>query len=896
MTAADSGLFSTLNTPTARLMRVVEPPEVTDLDPGDMVICADEWGVEDFAAEAAEKGVHVRVGRYRQEVESVLSVGRRRGLRTEYTPSARAHQSPPGDLFDPNAVQVSTDAFAKTWDALSAPLDSSPCYEDAHQHLPADWVRFLPFPTLNPAQVQALPAIMSGRQVVIVAPTGAGKTAVGMIAALREIKADRPRKVAWLVPQRSLTAELDRELDVWRRQGLKVVALSGETATDTRLAQQADLWVATTEKFEALCRSTSMRQAIAQIGTLVVDEVHLLGEPSRGPMLETLLARIRGADSPVRLVGLSATAANADQVAEWLGADLVQIAWRATRQTTQVLTIPSGDRQSEGRSRNQVCAEIAREVTADGGSVLVFCGTKANVRSAALAVASSRGASVTGVDPDDVDGVHEVCADAGVVLHYSDWPHKRDSERLFRQRSVDVLVATSTLAAGVNTPARAVIVRDTTIGPMPMEVSMVQQMFGRAGRAGQEAEGWSYLVTTADETARWRQRLGDGYTIRSGILNGIADHLLAEIVQGHVRTLREAERWWVSTLAYHQGSHSTAPLHAARTFLDTWHFIDAKESQAGDQDLTVTPLGSMTSKMMVGVSDAANLVARLTRTATPRHHQVAEETLVDILVSEVAALSSGADAPADQAPAVARLLAARGDVTLLGQTAPARSQGLSRERVDGGQVCRAGLLLVLRSPRALASRSRQVVGINRSLLGTALYDSPRYLAWLARLGPLNVVPAWACVAAADMAQRVTWHKTGAPLGAGRVLALCERLAGPTQAQRLVPDLYREAVQAGATRPEDWPLTSPTAGSGIDPSHWSAALGAHLTLRVDQQGGIVASPSATVLAEAPGASGPFTWQRVSLSHGKGSARGLVAAFGGGDSLGSGWLDKFSRMRL
>lgn len=893
MTARDgSGLFASLATPTSRLYRIADPPDDADgFEAGDMVICDDGWGAAEFAALAAERGVQVRTGPLRYEQEAVIRPRARRGVRLSYPPMIDpGRHALPGDVFDPVAVQASEDSFARTWDALSTALDQTR-YEPAGDHLPADWVPFLPFPTLNPAQMQALPTLLSDRPALLVAPTGAGKTAMGMIAALREIKSAQPRKAAWLVPQRSLTAELDRELETWRRQGLKVVALSGESATDTRLVREADLWVATTEKFEALCRASSMREAVAEIGTLVVDEVHLLGEPTRGPLLETLLARIRGVDSPVRMVGLSATAANADQVAEWLGADLVQIAWRPTRQTQQVLTLPPGDRQSEGRSRNHVTAEIVRDVTADGGSTLVFCGAKANVRSTALALAASRGVRVTEVSPDDLDEVHRVCAEAGVALHYSDWPHKAEAERLFRNRDIDVLVATSTLAAGVNTPARVVIVRDTSIGPTPMEVSMVQQMFGRAGRAGQEVEGWSFLLATPDETIAWRRRLSDGYTIHSGIQAGIADHLLGEIVQGHVTTLREAEAWWVRTLAHHQGSHSLTALHAARDYLATWRFLEVTEAAQADQDLKPTPLGSLTSKMMVGVKDAADLIAALTRLPAPRHHQPAEEALIETLVTRVSALSSAPDAPADQAPAVSRIVAARGDMTMLGRTPPPRSPGLGRVRVSGEEVCKAALLLVARSPRVFVAYARQVAGVNRSLFTTALYEAPRYLAWLAALGPLGVVPAWTCVVAADLGRRVAWHRTGAPLGAGRLLALCEKMTGPVDAPRLVPDLFTAAVRAGATRPETWPLAGPPDGMRLDSTRYSSALADRLTLRMEGAS-ISATPGAAVFAANGG-----SWRRVSMSNGKGTATGLVAAFGGkGDALGTGWLENFSRMHL
>jgi helicase len=118
------------------------------------------------------------------------------------------------------------------------------------------------------------------------------------LLALRAV-VQRGRKAAWLVPQRSLTDELDRELAGWRRRGLRVERLSGEYAVDIERIRRADLWVTTTEKFEALCRMAALREPLAEVGTLVVDEIHMLGDAERGPVLETLLARIR--DSGLRM-------------------------------------------------------------------------------------------------------------------------------------------------------------------------------------------------------------------------------------------------------------------------------------------------------------------------------------------------------------------------------------------------------------------------------------------------------------------------------------------------------------------------------------------------------------------------------------------------------------------
>src|SRR5229473_4882537 len=380
------------------------------------------------------------------------------------------------------AAEAARDAFDLVWQAHTGGGQVAAACAAA-DHVPAEWLSYLPFPELNPAQVEAAPQVAAGAgHVLVVAPTGAGKTVIGMMAALRAVLTER-RKAAWLVPQRSLTDELDRELEAWRRAGIRVERLSGEYAIDAQRLRVAVMWVATTEKFESICRTVSMRQALADVGCLVVDEIHLLGDPTRGPVLEALLARVRGTDSPLHIVGLSATVANAAQIAEWLGARLVRIGWRPSRLTWQLPMITaSSDRAATDAARIRVATAITRMIAADDGSVLVFCGSKRGVRTTALAIAADRGADVRSVDLDDLDRVHKVCAAAGIGLHYKDWAHKREAERAFRERRLDVLVATTTVAAGVNLPARAVIMRDTKVGLDEVNVAVVQQMFGRAGR------------------------------------------------------------------------------------------------------------------------------------------------------------------------------------------------------------------------------------------------------------------------------------------------------------------------------------------------------------------------------------------------------------------------------
>lgn len=877
--ASEATTFSELHTPKARLIRCTEPPEIGTLNPGDMVICEEGWGISEFVAQCAAKGVHVRTGRFRYETEKVIHRRTRSGVQADYPEVLidAAHIGPPGEFATPDVVEASTAAFAVTWDALTAEIAQAE-YEEASAHIPEDLAACLPYPTVNLAQAQAAPYIMGDQPVMVVAPTGAGKTVIGMMAASKEIK-HNGRKAAWLVPQRTLTAELDRDLQKWRDMGIKVVSLSGEATTDAQKTKDADLWVATTEKFEALCRASSMKEAIAEIGTVIVDEIHLLGEPSRGPVLESLLARIRHEASGARLVGLSATAANADQVAEWLNADLVEITWRPTRLTNQLLTLPITDSRAEDdHVRNEAVTSLVQETSERDGSTLVFCGSKHNVRSTALAIAAARGVrGAHSAQPGDIETVAELCASAGVGLHYSDWPHKKEAERQFRERETDVLVATSTLAAGVNTPARVVVVRDTSIGPQPMEVSMIQQMFGRAGRAGKESEGWSFLLTGANELGRWRQRLAAGYTINSGILDSVADHLLGEVVQGNVRSQEQAERWWESTLAYHQGEQNLGPINEARDFLTRWRFLETEETKDGLM-WSATRLGAVTSKMMVNVKDAASLLAAVSRAPMPNGAFAAETALFEMLVHGVYAFENAQDAPGgDQARRLREVLIAEGIQSRIGE-----QTSNNRDKVPGREVVRAGLMLLARSPQVFASQARTVAGVSRALFNPAVYDSPRYLAWLAALGPLGAIPSWVSVVSADLGQRVTHHRLRPRRGDGRFLYAATKLSlsGPS-----VGKLWEEARMIGGHSPARW-LKQTTLGGK------RASTLASAVVAISNEDGVHRASRGVALF-APQQGQPY-WTRVPAA--KGSPAHVVAAFGAhGDWAGTGWLEEFSLAR-
>nr|WP_227457247.1 DEAD/DEAH box helicase [Micromonospora purpureochromogenes] len=867
------------------------------------VILPDSSGTVTLQERLRASGVLFRAVRYWVEDEAVTT-----NARLELSATVR----PCGlvDRFSAEATSLAgldaaaaRDAFELVWQA-NDPLPPGPAvYVPAGQLLPAEWVPLLSHATLNPAQAEVVPHLLKyDRHVLVVAPTGAGKTTIGMVAALQTVRGQR-RKAAWLVPQRSLTDELDAELQRWREAGLRVERLSGEYAVDVQRVRDADVWVATTEKFEALCRAGSVRHALAEVGCLVVDEIHLLGDTMRGPVLEALLARVRGEASTARIVGLSATVANADEIAEWLGAQMVRVAWRPTRLTWQLPMIAAtSDWKAATAARARLAAALTRQVTDDGGSVLVFCGSKHNVRATALAIAGARGARVDRIDPADLERVHAACDEVGIGLHYKDWPHKHDAERRFRARELDVLVATTTVAAGVNLPARAVVVRDTQVGLDPISVATVQQMFGRAGRVGAgETEGYAYLICDETERPAWQQRLVAGYTVTSQILSTLPDHLLAEAVQGRVSTLREAEAWWEQTLAHHQGDRDTKVITDAVDFLSAGGYLTTHAHPSSDTDITPTELGILTARLMVPTFTGVELRADLAELPVPAGPDQAEDLLLDLLAVTIPEL---AEAPLAEElrPTVARVLQAGGRLDQLGTTRTYTRGGLgSQAPFVPGDLAKAALKLCIRSPAAMRRPGRAVAGIPSAAMYPIWELAPRYLGWLAGQGYLTAVHPWIAVVAADLSRRIRWRTAAPPRGAGRLLWMCEQMATPLHAPTGTPTLFATATARGITSP-DWTTTARPSGCRLEPADYTTLLRDRTTgTTIDPQPDsvkITAPPGALVVTWTGSSTSAYraTGDLTELPYPDGDpeqARGLAVFTRRGDSIATGWLDTYQR---
>ncbi|MEU2258237.1 DEAD/DEAH box helicase [Nocardia xishanensis] len=798
------------------------------------------------------------------------------------------------------AAQTARDAFELMWQNHSTVEGLLTESLPIERVVPAAWVRYLPHPMVNPAQAEAIPHIISSDEhLIVVAPTGAGKTVMGMVAALRTVL-EQGKKAAWLVPQRSLTDELNEELDSWRQRGLRVERLSGEYRIDAQRIRDADLWVTTTEKFESICRTASLREALAEVGCLIVDEIHLLGDRTRGPFLEAILARVRGAGSRMRIIGLSATVANADELAGWLHARTVRVAWRPTQLTWQLPVVAKAADWSlvEG-AKSRLTSGIVNMVTADRGSVLVFCSSKRNVRRTALIIAASRGADVFGVDPDDPDVVHRICAAARVGLHYKGWEYKREAEKGFRVRELDVLVATSTVAAGVNMPARAVVVQDTEVGLKSIDVATVQQMFGRAGRVGAgENEGWAFLIVDDVERAVWQRKLLAGFRVDSQIQDSFPEHVLAEAIQGRINSLSQAERWCAQTLAHHQGSRDMTPLRQAVRLLIDGDFLRQVARSDNIDELIPTELGLLTARLMVSPQVCYQLRTALAGLDLPKSPTEAENLLIQTIAAHVPELAQAAISEALKANAV-QLKLAGGVVSDDGHVHIDRRQSAGSFAYSQGDLACAVLSTAANSPSQFHRGARVIAGIPYATMYPILERAPRYLHWLSSQGFLGTVHPWVAVVAADLSKRIRWRRCQPGRGAGRLLWMCEQMVTAEHAEDLVPTLWHAATSRGLTSP-DWTETGRPQGTQLNPSDYAALLRDRVT------GAVLESTSREVHLKCSTTAVLATWSGANYitcpapqgkatadAPGSGSEHGAAVFTWRGDYQASGWLSEYSQ---
>ncbi|WP_332897752.1 DEAD/DEAH box helicase [Haladaptatus sp. CMSO5] len=428
-----------------------------------------------------------------------------------------------------------------------------------------------PFEEFNQMQREALPAILHREEnLVASAPTASGKTALAELAICKAL-ADGG-KALFIAPLRALTNEKESEWERFEDLGYSVYVVTGERDLNSRRAERADILVMTPEKTDSATRKhDSPRYSfITDVTCCIIDEVHLLDSDRRGSVLEVTVSRLRRLCNP-RIVALSATMPNIQDVADWLGAvpeTTLEFddAYRPVDLHADVQTYTHGDNSFADKYRRLYRAiDLAEPHIRDGGQALVFVASRQDTVQAAK---KARDELAERDIPIGARGDYDFHTDAqklqnntlknsvtdGVAFHHAGLSKEdKDAvEQWFREGKIQLLFSTSTLAWGVNLPARCVVIRDTKLhDPLEGEVDMspldVLQMLGRAGRPGYDDVGYGWVVCDRSEADKYRKLLREGKEIESRLADDLDAHLNAEISMGTLRDLDDVMSWLDTT-------------------------------------------------------------------------------------------------------------------------------------------------------------------------------------------------------------------------------------------------------------------------------------------------------------------------------------------------------------
>ncbi|KAL0883560.1 hypothetical protein ABMA27_015714 [Loxostege sticticalis] len=391
-----------------------------------------------------------------------------------------------------------------------------------------------------------LDAIKERRNLIYALPTSGGKTLVAEVLMLREVL-NRKRNALFILPFVAIVQEKIWSLSPF---AIKLDFLVEEYAAGKghlppkKRRKKNSIYIATIEKGLALLRSLIELNRLDELGLIVVDELHLIGEPGRGGTLEILLTTAMYASKDIQIVGMSATIGNLPQIASFLSARVFERHFRPVELIEYVKLgdalhklVPTDDGIDVVLERQLAYDYSSAAMTMDpdllGGlvsevvpqaSCLVFCPTKRNCENVAsllcklqrremtLHRTADRSALERGLRSEGASNDLIKLVRYGVAYHHAGLASDERSllEQAFRNGVISVLCCTSTLAAGVNLPAKRVIIRAPLVGRSFITLAAYRQMVGRAGRAGVCEEGESIIVCSAREWPALRGVLGGG--------------------------------------------------------------------------------------------------------------------------------------------------------------------------------------------------------------------------------------------------------------------------------------------------------------------------------------------------------------------------------------------------
>jgi helicase len=473
--------------------------------------------------------------------------------------------------------------------------------------------------------------MFDGKNLLVAIPTASGKTLIAEMAMHHQI--GKGGKCLYIVPLKALASE---KFEDFSGKKVRVGISTGDFDRRDEYLGRNDIIIATSEKADSLIRNSS--PWMGDIRLLVVDEVHLIDDPDRGPTLEMVITKLRRKNPSMQIIALSATIGNPGALAGWLDAELVTSSWRPVDLREGVYFEGAIHFRSEVRSvasRSKYDdLNLMTDTIAEGGQCLVFVSSRRNAEAFAKRAAKSLNLEsedlamykkqLEKMAGTDQEKALAHCVGLGAAFHHAGL--RREARRIveegFRKGHLRCIASTPTLAAGLNLPARRVIIRDyrryvSGEGMVPIPAREYHQMAGRAGRPGLDPYGEAVLIgSSSQDAAELFSYYIDGAPedVNSQCTSGnaLTTHVLSLIASEFVGSPEALVSFMRDTFYFHQKKTDRLLGSVTGRAVD---FLDQAEMiVASGAHLSATEYGILVSQLYIDPISADTIVKRLIET------------------------------------------------------------------------------------------------------------------------------------------------------------------------------------------------------------------------------------------------------------------------------------------
>ncbi len=492
------------------------------------------------------------------------------------------------------------------------------------------------FPSFNPMQEECVKKGFD-KSLVVSSPTASGKTVVAELFMLQTVLNEN-KKVIYTCPLRALASEhyndFKRKYSKQdSKEKIKFALATGDLDSNSSHLKSFDVILTTYEKLASLLRHKS--EWLSSVGCIIVDEMHEL-DSDRGVVLEIALTQLRMQNPKIKVLGLSATIPNAKELSEWLKSELVESTFRPTKLKEGVHFDEVAEYNDSTIDEGEIETIIEKNL-ANNKQILVFLSSRKKAEGFAKKIASLTKKFILPKDQislnnssekviNALESPTEQCSSLAECIKFASAFHhaglvgdqREEVENNFKEGKIKVLCSTTTLSAGVNTPADLVIIpslyRFEKFGMELISVREYKQCVGRSGRPKFSSEGKSIVVASSqNQKELYIEKFVNGKVeqilSKLGIIPILRTHILALIACDYISDLKSSELFFESTLYAYQLQDMGELLHNIVDIVEelkSYGFVEQKGEQ-----FFATTLGKRVSDLFLDPFSAHELVEAL---------------------------------------------------------------------------------------------------------------------------------------------------------------------------------------------------------------------------------------------------------------------------------------------